>query len=38
VTEFKTRNHFDLHLGVGHGWTAGTDDKLVFKALVGIPF
>lgn len=38
VTEFKTRNHFDLHLGVGHGWTTGTDDKLVFKALVGIPF
>lgn len=38
VTEFKTRNHFDFHLGVGHGWTAGTDDKLVFKALVGIPF
>lgn len=38
VTEFKTRNHFDFHLGVGHGWTAGTDDKLVFKALIGLPF
>lgn len=38
VTEFKTRNHFDFHLGVGHGWTSGSPDKLVFKALIGLPF
>ena len=38
VTEFKTKNHFDIHLGIGHGWTRGTADKTVFKSLIGIPF
>jgi hypothetical protein len=38
VGEFKTANHFDIHLGIGHGWTAGTQDKRVFKALLGLPF
>jgi hypothetical protein len=38
VAEFKTKGHFDVHLGVGHGWTAGTADKRVFKALIGLPF
>jgi hypothetical protein len=38
VTEIKTKHHFDIHLGVGHGWTAGSPDKLVFKALIGLPF
>jgi hypothetical protein len=37
VTDFKTKHHFDIHLGIGHGWTSPTD-KLVFKALIGIPF
>lgn len=38
VTEFKTRNHFEFHLGVGHGWTSGSSDKLVYKALISLPF
>jgi hypothetical protein len=37
VTDFKTRKHFDIHLGIGHGWTSPVD-KLVFKALIGFPF
>lgn len=38
VAEFKTKNHFEFHVGVGHGWTAGANDKRVFKALIGLPF
>lgn len=38
VADFKTKRHFDIHLGIGHGWTSGTSDKLVFKALLGLPF
>jgi hypothetical protein len=37
VTDFKTKKHFDIHLGVGHGWNKSSD-KLVFKALIGLPF
>jgi len=37
VMEFKTKRHFDIHLGVGHGWTSPTD-KRIFKALIGLPF
>jgi len=37
VMDIKTRKHFDLHLGVGHGWTDASD-KRVFKALIGLPF
>ena len=35
--DIKTKKHFEIHLGVGHGWTAPTD-KRVFKALIGLPF
>jgi hypothetical protein len=38
VAEIKTKHHFEIHFGVGHGWTAGTSDKRVFKALIGLPF
>lgn len=37
VADIKTKNHFDIHLGVGHGWNGATD-KLVYKALIGLPF
>lgn len=37
VMEFKTARHFDIHVGVGHGWTNPTDRR-VFKALIGLPF
>ncbi len=37
VMDFKTRNHFDIHLGIGQGWTDAVD-KRVFKALIGLPF
>jgi hypothetical protein len=37
VTDIKTKKHFDIHLGVGHGWNNATD-TLVFKALIGLPF
>lgn len=37
VVDIKTKKHFEIHLGVGHGWTAPTD-KRVFKALIGLPF
>ena len=38
VTDIKTKGHFEIHLGVGHGWTSSTSDKRVFKALLGLPF
>ena len=38
IAEFKTRHHFEFHIGVGHGWTSATSDKRVFKALIGLPF
>lgn len=37
VMEFTTRRHFDIHIGIGHGWTRPTDRR-VFKALIGFPF
>jgi hypothetical protein len=37
ILDFKTRTNFDFNLGIGHGWT-GPTDKLVFKAIVGLPF
>lgn len=37
VADIKTKKHFHIHLGVGHGWS-GAADKLVYKALVGLPF
>jgi hypothetical protein len=37
VMDVKTKKHFDLHFGIGHGWTQPTD-KRVFKALIGFPF
>ncbi|MEQ1775711.1 MAG: hypothetical protein ABL891_18185 [Burkholderiales bacterium] len=37
VMDFKTKYHFDIHIGVGHGWTDPVD-KRVFKALIGLPF
>ena len=37
VTDFQTKKHFDIHLGIGHGWTSPVD-KRVFKALIGLPF
>ena len=37
VAEFKTKKHYEFHLGVGHGWTAPAD-KRAFKALIGFPF
>jgi len=36
VMDIKTHKHWELHLGVGHGWT-GASDKRVFKALIGLP-
>lgn len=36
IAEFKTKKQFDIHLGVGHGWT-GAGDKRVFKAMIGLP-
>lgn len=38
IAEFKTKSHFEFHVGVGHGWTSATSDKRVFKALIGLPF
>jgi len=38
VAELKTKHHFDIPLGVGHGWSSATSDKRVFKALIGLPF
>ena len=37
VMDIKTKKHFEIHLGVGHGWTVPTDRR-VFKALIGLPF
>lgn len=37
VVEFKTKSHFDFNIGIGHGWTDPAD-RLVFKAIVGMPF
>lgn len=37
VMDIKTKGHWEIHLGVGHGWTSATD-KRVFKALIGLPF
>ncbi len=37
VAEFKTKSRFDIHVGIGHGWT-NPSDKRVFKALIGLPF
>lgn len=37
VADIKTPRHWDIHLGIGHGWTSASD-KLVFKALIGLPF
>ena len=37
VMDFKTKNHFDIHLGIGHGWTRPVDKRVV-KALIGFPF
>ena len=37
VADIKTKKHFDIHIGIGHGWTGATD-KRVFKALIGLPF
>jgi hypothetical protein len=37
VMDIKTKKHYEIHLGVGHGWTAPTD-KRVYKALIGFPF
>jgi hypothetical protein len=37
VMDFKTKNHFELHIGFGHGWTNPVD-KRVFKALIRLPF
>lgn len=36
VAEFPLPGGFDLHIGVGHGWTSPAD-KRVFKALIGLP-
>ena len=36
VVEFPLPGGFDVHLGVGHGWTASSD-KRVFKMLLGLP-
>lgn len=37
VMDVKTKKHFAIHFGVGHGWNSATD-KLVYKALIGLPF
>lgn len=37
VIEFETRHGFDVHFGIGHGWTDPVD-KRVFKAMIGLPF
>jgi len=37
VMDIKTRKYFDIHFGIGHGWNGATD-KLVYKALIGLPF
>lgn len=36
IVEFATRSHFDVHIGVGHGWTNPVD-KRVYKAMIGLP-
>jgi hypothetical protein len=38
LTLIKNQPHFDIHCGVGHGWTAGSSDMRVFKALLGLRF
>ncbi len=37
VADIKTSKHYEIHLGIGHGWTDAAD-KRVFKALIGLPF
>ncbi len=37
VLEFTTKSHFEIHVGVGHGWTDSVD-KRIYKILVGLPF
>lgn len=36
VMDLKTQKHFEIHLGMGHGWT-GPSDKRVFKVMLGLP-
>ena len=35
--EFATKSRLEFNIGVGHGWTDSVD-RLVFKAIVGLPF
>lgn len=37
ILEVMTNSHFDLHFGIGHGWTDSVD-KRVYKMLIGFPF
>ncbi|WP_085315705.1 hypothetical protein [Derxia lacustris] len=37
VAEWATASGFTFHTGIGRGWRGG-DDKIVFKALIGLPF
>ena len=37
IVEFETKSHYNIHLGVGRGWTDPTD-HWVYKAMIGLPF
>jgi hypothetical protein len=37
IVEFATKSGFEFNIGIGHGWTDPAD-KLVFKAIIGMPF
>ena len=37
VADFKPSMRLEIHVGVGHGWS-GSTDKLVYKAMIGLPF
>lgn len=37
ILEFVTKSHFDIQIGIGHGWTDPVDKRVV-KVMVGLPF
>lgn len=37
VAEYTTKSGYEIHMGIGHGWTSPVDTR-VFKLLLGVPF
>ncbi len=37
VVEFATASHYEVQIGIGHGWTQPSD-RTVYKVLLGLPF